>query len=43
MGLLGWYGGRDGARALIGTLLAACGAGAGLLLAWDYWLRLAGL
>jgi hypothetical protein len=43
MGLLGWYAGRDGTRALLGTLLAACGSGAGLLLAWDYWWRLIGL
>jgi hypothetical protein len=43
MGLIGWYGGRDGAQALVGTLLAACGTGAGLLLAWDYWWRLIGV
>jgi hypothetical protein len=42
-GVVGWWGTRDGGRALVGTALAATGAGAGLLLAWDYWWRAFGL
>ena len=42
-GVLAWWTVRDGRRALVGTGLAACGAGAGLLLAWDYWWRVFGL
>lgn len=43
LGVVGWWGGSDGRRALVGTALAACGAGSGLLLAWDYWRRVFGL
>ena len=40
LGLAAWCAGR---RALTGTVLAATAAGAGLLLAWDYWRRLLGV
>jgi hypothetical protein len=43
LGLLGWCIGPATERALVGTGLAACGAGAGVLLAWDYWHRVFGL
>ncbi|HEX4613653.1 MAG TPA: hypothetical protein VH092_36055 [Urbifossiella sp.] len=43
LGILAWWTGRDGERALVGMTLAATGAGAGLLLAWDYWWRAFGL
>ena len=39
LGVLAWFGGRS----LVGTALAATGAGAGLLLAWDYWGRVLGV
>jgi hypothetical protein len=39
MGVVGWWRSPDAGRALVGTILAACGAGAGLLLAWEYWER----
>jgi hypothetical protein len=42
-GLLAMLTGRAGERALVGTALAAIGAGTGLLLAWDYWRRVLGL
>lgn len=42
LGLGGWWAGGAGDRARVGTALAACGAGAGLLLAWDYWWRVFG-
>jgi hypothetical protein len=41
-GVIAWWAGVGG-RALVGTALAACGAGAGLLLAGDYWWRVFGL
>ena len=41
-GLGSWLAG-GGRPALVGLALAAAAAGAGLLLAWDYWARLAGL
>jgi hypothetical protein len=40
-GVASWLAGGGG-RAVVGGLLAASGAGAGLLLAWDYWARLTG-
>jgi hypothetical protein len=40
MGAAGWCRNPDAGRGPVGTLLAACGAGTGLLLAWDYWWRL---
>lgn len=43
LGALAWWTGRDGERALVGAALAACGTGAGLLLAGDYWWRVLGL
>jgi hypothetical protein len=41
-GLGSWLAG-GGRAALIGLALAGAAAGAGLLLAWDYWVRLTGL
>jgi hypothetical protein len=41
MGVAGWAGG--GRSAGPGTLIAAAGTGAALLLAWDYWWRVLGL
>jgi hypothetical protein len=41
MGVAGWRT-PDARRALLGTILAACGTCAGLLLAWEFWRRLLG-
>ena len=42
LGVIGWWGGV-GTRAIVGLILAASGAAAGLLLAGDYWWRVFGL
>jgi hypothetical protein len=42
-GLLGWCLGNPSERSVLGAVLAACGMGAGVLLAWDYWQRTFGL
>lgn len=38
-GVLGWFTGRQTGRTLVGIALSACGGGASILLAWDYWMR----
>ncbi len=40
-GVLGWWTGNQTTRSLVGIALSACGAGASILLAWDYWARFA--
>lgn len=40
LGLIGWFGSKEAQRPLVGVFLSACGGGASLLLAWDYWWRI---
>jgi|GEM_PF-2231885 len=42
-GLLAWWIGQHGERALLGTALAAFGTATGVALAWNYWQRVFGL
>jgi hypothetical protein len=43
MGIAAWTIGTDREQSAVGLIVAAIGAGTGMLLAWDYWRRMVGL
>lgn len=43
MGIAAWIIGTERRQSGLGVIVAAIGAGSGLLLGWDYWRRVVGL